>query len=98
MQSMGGWLMPTLFKYGQYRIYFWSNENGEPIHVHVSKGAPKASTTKIWLLENGMVLLAHNKSRIPEKDLAIIMATISRNSRIIKEAWYKRFNYIRFYM
>ncbi|MDD7740505.1 MAG: DUF4160 domain-containing protein [Fusicatenibacter sp.] len=23
-----------------YTVYFWSNENGEPIHVHVSKGKP----------------------------------------------------------
>lgn len=23
-----------------YTVYFWSNENDEPIHVHVAKGKP----------------------------------------------------------
>lgn len=23
-----------------YTFYFYSNENGEPIHIHVSKGKP----------------------------------------------------------
>ena len=26
--------MPKLFQIGEYIIFFWSNENGEPIHVH----------------------------------------------------------------
>ena len=30
--------MPKLFTVSGYIVYFWSNEEGEPIHVHVSKG------------------------------------------------------------
>lgn len=30
--------MPRLFTVSGYIVYFWSNENGEPIHVHISKG------------------------------------------------------------
>ncbi|MBR0350554.1 MAG: DUF4160 domain-containing protein [Clostridia bacterium] len=30
-------------------MYFWSNENEEPIHVHISKGIPVSNSTKIWL-------------------------------------------------
>lgn len=29
--------MPSLFMVSGYKVYFWSNENGEPIHVHVQK-------------------------------------------------------------
>ena len=29
-----------------YAIYFWDNEQGEPPHVHVSKGKPTAGATK----------------------------------------------------
>lgn len=29
-----------------YIVYFWSNEEGEPIHVHVSKGRPTPNATK----------------------------------------------------
>ncbi|WP_345788314.1 DUF4160 domain-containing protein [Desulfosporosinus orientis] len=34
--------MPSLFLIGEYLVYFWSNENNEPIHVHVGKGKPSA--------------------------------------------------------
>ena len=29
--------VPSLFKIGGYTVYFWSNENNEPIHVHVCR-------------------------------------------------------------
>ena len=36
-----------------YSVYFWSNENNEPIHVHVAKGKPTPNATKIWLTKSG---------------------------------------------
>ncbi len=30
--------MPNIVTIMGYKVYFWMNENGEPIHVHVSKG------------------------------------------------------------
>lgn len=33
----GGFKLPKLFMVCGYTVYFWSNENGEPIHVHISK-------------------------------------------------------------
>ena len=43
--------MPQVFKIGSYWVYFWANENDplEPIHVHVSQGAPSSNATKIWI-------------------------------------------------
>ena len=40
--------MPQIFRFGDYWIYFWTNENKplEPIHIHVAKGAPTANATK----------------------------------------------------
>jgi hypothetical protein len=38
--------LPNLFTVSGYKIYFWSNEYGEPIHVHVSKGKPSVNSTK----------------------------------------------------
>ena len=32
--------LPNIFTVSGYRVYFWANENNEPIHVHISKGAP----------------------------------------------------------
>ena len=45
-------ILPNIFELYGYKIYFWSNENNEPIHVHVSKGVPKGNSTKIWLTKN----------------------------------------------
>lgn len=39
--------MPSIFNVFGYKIYFWSNENGEPVHVHICKGVPKANATKV---------------------------------------------------
>ena len=33
--------MPKIFTIKGYIVYFWSNENDEPIHVHVAKGVPR---------------------------------------------------------
>ncbi len=41
--------MPNLFTILGYKVYFWSNENDEPIHVHISKGIPSKNAAKIWL-------------------------------------------------
>ncbi|MFP3154690.1 DUF4160 domain-containing protein [Lachnospiraceae bacterium ZAX-1] len=46
---MEGYAVPSLFKIGGYIVYFWSNENNEPIHVHVGKGKSTPNATKIWL-------------------------------------------------
>ena len=61
--------MPKLFTVSGYNVFFWSNEQGEPIHVHVSKGRPTSNATKIWLTKTGGCIVANNGSKIPEKEL-----------------------------
>ena len=50
--------MPRLFLFRGFAIFFWTGEDGEPVHVHVAKGRPSPSATKIWLTCNGGCLLA----------------------------------------
>lgn len=52
MRRTGGFRLPKLFTVSGYTVYFWSNESGEPIHVHVSKGKPTPNATKIWLTKS----------------------------------------------
>ncbi|MBR3497801.1 MAG: DUF4160 domain-containing protein [Selenomonadaceae bacterium] len=52
-----------------YKIFFWSNENNEPIHVHVAKGKQSADATKIWLPPESNPVLAHNNSRAFRKKI-----------------------------
>jgi len=59
--------MPLIFKIGAYWVFFWTNESLplEPVHVHVSIGAPMENATKIWITRRGKCLLCHNRSKIP---------------------------------
>ena len=69
MRKTEGFRLPRLFTVSGYIVYFWSNEKGEPIHVHVSKGKPSPNATKIWLTKKGGCIVATNGSKIPSKDL-----------------------------
>ena len=91
--------MPQVFKVGSYWVYFWANENDplEPIHVHVSPGAPVPNATKIWITRRGKCLLCHNRSRIPERILRNIMDVIeARNDEVIQK-WLEYFKEIDYY-
>jgi hypothetical protein len=79
--------MPEIFRIQGYKIYFWSNESGEPVHVHISKGKPTANATKIWILSNGGILICHNKSRISKSDLSELTKIITRNNELIVQKW-----------
>jgi hypothetical protein len=38
--------MPTILRWGPYRAFFYSNERGEPAHVHVRA---ENRELKVWL-------------------------------------------------
>lgn len=84
--------MPKLFKIGKYYVFFWSNENNEPIHIHVSEGGAKQNATKIWLTRNGGFVVAHNKSQISQRDINMILDLLSVHFFYICSEWKKHFN------
>lgn len=53
--------MPTLLRFKGYRFYFYSQDVGEPPHVHVDKGGKSA---KFWL---GGVVLVRNTRFTPRE-------------------------------
>lgn len=73
-----------------YQIYFCSNEQGEPIHVHISKGSPTENATKFWITRDGIELV-HNKSQIPSKELKKIQKYLWANRNAIIAKWYQYF-------
>lgn len=83
--------MPTLFEIYGYRIFFWSNEKDEPVHVHVCKGDPSENAAKIWLPPDSNPVLAKNDGRIPKRDLRRIMRMLSSNRDAIIARWYDYF-------
>lgn len=91
--------MPNVFTVGGYKVYFWSNEGVEPIHVHVSKGRPAQNTTKIWLTKSGKCIVAHNNSQIPNNELNELLDLISAQFFMICSKWkeYFKIDRISFY-
>ena len=83
--------MPSLFKVGSYLVFFWSNENNEPIHVHIGIGKPNSNSTKIWITSNGGCVVANNSSRIPQGDLTELLSIISAQFFFICSKWKEHF-------
>ena len=84
--------MPRVLVFGAYIIFFWVGENGEPVHVHVAEKRPSENATKIWLTFSGGCLLAHNRSKIPDRDLSNILELISLNHGYICDKWREVFH------
>lgn len=99
LRRMEEFLVPGLFRVGGYLVYLWSDENDEPIHVHISEGRPNPNATKVWLTSKGGCILANNNGKIPAKDLRDIQRVISAQFFVICEERKKHFktDEIKFY-
>lgn len=84
--------LPNLFTFSGFKIYFWSNEGSEPIHVHVQKWKHTSASAKFWLLSNGTCELANNKAQLSSKQIRILGKFITVNFEEICDAWKKFFN------
>ena len=87
MRRMEVFRLPKLFTVSGYIVYFRSNEEGEPIHVHISKGKPSPNATKIWLTKTGGCIVANNGSKIPNRELNELMEFISAQFFLICAKW-----------
>ena len=99
MQPAEVYKLPSLFSVGGYKVFFWSNENGEPIHVHISKGKPSPYGTKVWLTKAGGCIVASNGSDIPSTELNKLLEVIEAQFFMICSEWKAHFvvEDIRFY-
>ena len=88
--------MPSLYNVFGYKVYFWSNEGNEPLHVHVCKGNPSPNATKCWITSGGGVVTI-NSSRIPKKDLVKIEQFIITVIPYITQAWISTFGHVSYY-
>ena len=87
MPKQGVFVLPSLFRAGSYIVFFWSNENGEPVHVHIAEGKPSQSATKVWLTKSGGCVVANNNSRIPQRELNSLLDMISAQFFWICSEW-----------
>jgi hypothetical protein len=73
--------MPTILRIGPYRFFFFSNEDGEPIHIHVIREKTEA---KFWIEPE--VSVACNEG-FSQHELNKIMKMIIEHKETIKDAW-----------
>ena len=76
--------MPTIFRTGPYRIYFYSHEPNEPPHVHVDRDN---ATAKVWL---DSVVLARSRGFRPREITAILGIVMDHRTECL-EVWHDYF-------
>ncbi len=77
--------MPTILRIGPFRFFFYSNELGEPAHIHVQSDN---KTAKFWLEPVSL-----SKSvRFSSKELRELEKLVTSNKAVFMEAWNEYFN------
>ena len=77
-------MSPTVLRSGPYRLFFFSNEAGEPPHVHVQR---ERMLAKFWLEP---VSLARSTGFSPG-ELRRIQTVVIENVSALMEAWNEYF-------
>jgi len=72
--------MPTILRSGPYRFFFYSNEKGEPPHIHVQR---ERYLAKFWLEP---IVLASSK-RFASHELREVQKLIAENKEKFMEAY-----------
>lgn len=76
--------MPTILRIGPYRFFFFSEENGEPVHVHVIREQTEA---KVWVRPT--VEVAVNEG-FAQHELRKIVRLVEANRELIEHEWNRR--------
>jgi len=77
--------MPTIFKIGPYRFFFWSNDRFEPIHVHVER---ENFIAKFWIDP----VRLQESGGFSRNELLKIQKMVEENAIRITEAWNEYFS------
>lgn len=72
--------MPTILRIGPYRFFFYSNEAGEPAHVHIQRDKALA---KFWL---GPVDIA-GSAGFSAHELLKLRRLVVKHELALQEAW-----------
>jgi len=81
--------MPTIILIHGWRLFFYSNEGNETMHIHAEKGDMEC---KFWLrVEEFEINEAYSYNLTPSERKEI-KKIIYNNFDTIVESWYKHFN------
>jgi hypothetical protein len=76
--------VPTVLRWGPYRAFFYSNEAGEPAHVHVRAGDKEA---KFWLHD----LVVAINAGFATHEIGDIVRHLRQNRENLLSAWDEHF-------
>ncbi len=76
--------MPTVLRWDPYRAFFYSNERGEPPHVHVRAGSKEA---KFWLHDLAVAVNIGFRSH----ELGGIIRKLREHREDLLAAWHDHF-------
>ena len=76
--------MPTVLRWGPYRAFFYSNERGEPPHIHVERDR---QTAKFWLAP---VRLASSRN-FSARELRRVEEIVIEHEAEFLRVWHERF-------
>ncbi len=77
--------MPTILRIGPFRFFFYSNEDGEPPHIHIQRDRKLA---KFWLNPFSVA----SSTRFSPKELRKLEALVIENRETLLEAWNEYFS------
>jgi hypothetical protein len=77
--------MPTILIIKGYRLFFFSNEGSEPVHIHIEKAECYA---KFWLDPLCVVI----NYGFTGKELREISDIVEKNELLIREKWDEHFS------
>jgi len=77
--------MPTIFRIGPYRFFFWANDRSEAEHVHVER---ENMIAKFWVDP----IRLQESGGFSRTELLKIQKLVEENANRILEAWNEYFN------
>lgn len=77
--------MPTVFRIGPYRFFFYSGDRDEPVHIHVEK---EDKVAKFWLDP----VRLQRSGGFRAKEINDLQKKIQDNQEKIIEDWNEYFN------
>ena len=80
--------MPTILYIYGWRLFFYSNEINEPIHIHVQKGDMQG---KFWLIIDEIEIIEAFCNNFTPASKREIKKIIYKNFDIIVDAWFNHF-------
>jgi hypothetical protein len=76
--------MPTVLRWGPYRAFFYSNEAGEPPHIHVRSGGHEAM---FWLHDLSLAVNAG----FPAHEIGSIIRHLRSQRDVLEGKWHEHF-------